>query len=89
MFISLTQSKKCSERYLMCNIPKKIIASGCHFFKKIDEVLWRITWEVGVTLYFSIHFALVVIQKTKNGSFVYFSADFRHSKVRKEEKTSA
>ena len=40
-------------------------------------------------LYFSIHFALVVIQKTKNGSFVYFSADFRHSKVRKEEKTSA
>ena len=43
MFISLTQSKKCSERYLMCNIPKKIIASGCHFLKEIDEVLWRIT----------------------------------------------
>ena len=34
MFISLTQSKKCSERYLMCNIPKKIITSGCHFLKK-------------------------------------------------------
>lgn len=70
MFTSLTQTKKCSQRYLMCNIPKKIIASGCHFLKEIDEVLWRITWEVGVTLYFSIEFALVDIQKTKNGCFL-------------------
>lgn len=30
----------------MYNIPKKIIASGCHFLKEIDQVSWRFTWEV-------------------------------------------
>ena len=31
------------ECYLMCNIPKRNLASGCHLLKKIDQPSWRTT----------------------------------------------
>ena len=33
------------EYYLMSNIPKRNLVSGCHKKKKIDQASWRTTWR--------------------------------------------
>ena len=43
MFQTNETSEALEECYLMSNIPKRNLASGCHFFKKIDQTSWRTT----------------------------------------------
>ena len=43
MFQINETSEALEECYLMSNIPKRKLASGCHLFKKIDQTSWRTT----------------------------------------------
>ena len=43
MFQTNETSEALEECYLMSNIPKRNLASGCHLFKKIDQTSWRTT----------------------------------------------
>ena len=43
MFQKNETYKALKECYLMSNIPKRNLASGCHLLKKIDQTSWRTT----------------------------------------------
>ena len=43
MFQKNETCKALKECYLMSNIPKRNLASGCHLLKKIDQPSWRTT----------------------------------------------
>ena len=43
MFQTNETCKALKECYLMSNIPKRNLASGCHLLKKIDQPSWRTT----------------------------------------------
>ena len=49
MFQTNETSEALEECYLMSNIPKRNLASGCHLLKKIDQPSWRTTRRNYVT----------------------------------------